>query len=372
MGLIVALAVYVGLQDRKRSSSTRADEFYQQGEAYMEQGQYELAIVAYDEALALNPDHQRASARRAEAVELQQAAPTSTSELRDEIVESLWRDLEQAVAGSDWEQVDNLGQQIIAHDPNYRAEEVRQQLYSANLALGEQAFEEDRLEQATTCLQRALQYNPGGSQATLLQEQVYLYSEALRYTGNDWSKVIQRLSTLYREAPNLKDVAVRLRAAHLAHAQELEAEGEWCAAEEQYAAAIAMWETADVQALLAAAADKCASQAEPTPTGEAGEQVPAGTWVGRELAPEVVVGDKMFIRGRVLDARGAPVVGAQVRVQAWDFSVIAITDGTGQFSFDGLANPVVYTLTLVDLPSQPLEVETSWGRLSWVVFEQVP
>ena len=78
----------------------------------------------------------------------------------------------------------------------------------------------------------------------------------------------------------------------------------------------------------------------------------------------------MFIRGHVYDSSGAPVAGTRVKIQAWDFSVFATTDGTGQFSFDGLANPVMYTLTLADLPSVPLEVETAWGRLSWVVFEQ--
>ena len=49
----------------------------------------------------------------------------------------------------------------------------------------------------------------------------------------------------------------------------------------------------------------------------------------------------------------------------------ATTDGSGLFSFDGLANAVVYTLTLPDLPSEPVDVEGQWGKLSWVEFVQV-
>ena len=79
----------------------------------------------------------------------------------------------------------------------------------------------------------------------------------------------------------------------------------------------------------------------------------------------------MFIRGHVYDASGAPVASTRVRIRAWDFTVLATTDSVGQFSFDGLANAVVFTLTLEDLPSVPLEVETAFGRLNWVVFEQV-
>jgi len=60
-----------------------------------------------------------------------------------------------------------------------------------------------------------------------------------------------------------------------------------------------------------------------------------------------------------------------VRIQAFDWSTTATTDGSGLFSFDGLANAVVYTLTLPDLPSEPVDVEGQWGKLSWVEFVQV-
>ena len=51
-------------------------------------------------------------------------------------------------------------------------------------------------------------------------------------------------------------------------------------------------------------------------------------------------------------------------------SAIAVTNGDGDFSFDGLANPVTYTLTLLDVPSLPLDVSTEWGKLTLVEFRE--
>lgn len=70
------------------------------------------------------------------------------------------------------------------------------------------------------------------------------------------------------------------------------------------------------------------------------------------------------------DERG--VSGVQIRIQAWDWSATALTDGEGQYSFDGLSNPVTYTLSLVDLSSQPVDVMGERGKITWVNFKEVP
>jgi len=79
---------------------------------------------------------------------------------------------------------------------------------------------------------------------------------------------------------------------------------------------------------------------------------------------------KMYVRGKVLDKDGGGIQGTQVKIQAWDWSAIAVTDGNGQYSFDGLSNPVTYTLSLVTLSSYPFDVEGQWGKISWVDFTE--
>ena len=79
----------------------------------------------------------------------------------------------------------------------------------------------------------------------------------------------------------------------------------------------------------------------------------------------------MFIRGLILDRNGGGVSGVRVQIRAWDWSAIAVSDGNGQYAFDGLGNPVTYTLSLLDRPSIPVDVEGVWGKVTWVDFEEV-
>ena len=79
----------------------------------------------------------------------------------------------------------------------------------------------------------------------------------------------------------------------------------------------------------------------------------------------------MFIRGRILDKEGVGVSGVRVQIRAWDWSAIAVADGNGQYAFDGLSNPVTYTLTLLDLSCLPFDAEGVWGKVTWVDFEEV-
>jgi hypothetical protein len=79
---------------------------------------------------------------------------------------------------------------------------------------------------------------------------------------------------------------------------------------------------------------------------------------------------KMYIRGKVVNKSEKGVPNARVQIQAWDWKAAAVTDGNGLFSFDGLANPVTYTLTLPDLPSRPLDVPGVWGKITFVSFQE--
>ncbi len=72
----------------------------------------------------------------------------------------------------------------------------------------------------------------------------------------------------------------------------------------------------------------------------------------------------------MLDADGDGLSGVRVRIAAFDWSSVAITDGNGIFAFDGLSNEVVYTLTLPDQVAQSLDVPGEFGRMTWVEFRR--
>ena len=371
VGLIAVAAVYFGLRDREQVQARQAESYYEQGEAYMLEGQYELAIAAYDQALMLSPDHPFAALRREEATALLSGVPTPTLVEQEASVEELWQEHLGYVAAADWLQVVATAEQIMLRDPGYQRQALDDNLYGAFLALAQRAIEEDRMEEAHRYLSRALDLRPDDPQAIHLQNLARLYADGLRFFGADWAVAIDRFGALYTLDPEFKDVSTRLRAAYIAYGQQLADDGAWCEAATQFELALDLAADTALEALAANAATECqTAQEEEAATPGAVVDAPSGTYAGRELQAEVVGPDKMFIRGHVYDASGAPVVGTRVKIQAWDFSVFATTDGTGQFSFDGLANPVTYTLTLADLPSLPLDVETAWGRLSWVVFEQ--
>ena len=371
VGLIAVAAVYFGLRDREQVQARQAESYYEQGEAYMLEGQYELAIAAYDQALMLSPDHPFAALRREEATALLSGVPTPTLVEQEASVEELWQEHLGYVAAADWLQVVATAEQIMLRDPAYQRQALDDNLYGAFLALAQRAIEEDRMEEAHRYLSRALDLRPDDPQAIHLQNLARLYADGLRFFGADWAVAIDRFGALYTLDPEFKDVSTRLRAAYIAYGQQLADDGAWCEAATQFELALELATDASLEALAADAASECeAARTEEAQTPGVVIDAPAGTYVGREVQAEAVGSDKMFIRGHVYDASGAPVVGTRVKIQAWDFSVYATTDDTGQFSFDGLANPVTYTLTLADLPSLPLDVQTAWGRLSWVVFEQ--
>jgi hypothetical protein len=81
----------------------------------------------------------------------------------------------------------------------------------------------------------------------------------------------------------------------------------------------------------------------------------------------------MMIRGYVRDALGQPLPNISVGLSAFDWTAPpAHTNSEGLFAFDGLANPLTYTVTLLDLATVPLPVKTDWSKLVWVEFQAQP
>ncbi len=385
IGGLAAAAILQGMQDRSTAQTEAALEHYQRGEVHLAEENYELAIAEFEQALRLNPSLIEASDRLAEAEARLAARPTPTSILQQGVEQSQWDALQTAMTQQDWSQVVQRGEQILAQDPTYRRQELDEMLYEGYYHLGLQAVQENRMEDAVRHFDRALTIKPNSAQASLAQSTAKLYMDGVRYAGSDWASAVDRLSMLYTLDPAYRDVRTRLHEAYLAYGQQLAAREDWCLAALQYRRANELIAADATASLAQEAADRCSTpptaEAPSVPTGDAAGATPsatgepaaaAGTYVGRVQSTEHVAASGIYVRGQVLDSDGKGVPNVRVKIQAWDWFAYATSDGTGQFSFDGLGNPVTYTLSLTDLPSVPVDAPTELTMLTWVIFEQVP
>ncbi len=377
----IAGAIYLGVRDRSRAEMQAAQDHYLKGNAQLEQGNIELAIAEYELALQLNPNHKEAAKRLAQAQETLQVKPTATPVLQEQTKEAYWNELQAAYKVGNWEGVYEAANKLLALDPTYHREEVDALLFKAFYRQGQELVEQDRMEEALRYFDRALSLQPDNVQAQHAQNMVKRYIEALSYWGADWEQAAEQLAVLYALDPDYKDVHTRLYEALTHYGDALAAAADWCAAAQQYASALELNPTAAVTTKHREASDKCQSQTgvspaptqgglAETPTKVPSPIAPAGTFVGRLEGREKAGSNKMFIRGRVLTRNAEGLPDVKVKIQAWDWSTVAVTDGQGNFAFDGLANPVTYTLSLLDLPSQPVDVMGVWGEISWVTFQE--
>ncbi|MEN6480375.1 MAG: tetratricopeptide repeat protein [Anaerolineales bacterium] len=365
--------VQAGRRERMQQIERTAEDLYQRGEAYREAGQLELAIAAYEQALLYVPDHKGANARLAEVQAQLEVQPTATPVLQQETKQAYWNQLLAAYETHAWDLVIQQADQLIAIDPTYNREQVDEMLVEAFYELGKALADQNQMVEAVRYFESALVIRPGDTRIVTAKELATRYMTAIGYWGADWEQAITHQEAVYVLDPEYKDVASRLYQAHVSYGDTLIATERWCEAAEQYTQALAFGSSAGLVAKNQDATLKCAQTPTPNPEGEAVESEPAvpGTYVGQVARVEDVASGQMYIRGQVLDAARVGVPGVQVKIQAFDWSATATTDANGLFSFDGLNNAVMYTLTLPSLPSRSVDVEGQWGKLHWVEFIQV-
>lgn len=374
-----AAGIYYGLKDRSQVEHQAAEEHYNKGIAYMEQGEIELAIREFETVLVLEPKHDRAIAKLSEAREVQKVATeptvTATSVSDEQALAKVFDDLRIANENRDWATVLTLANEMIARDPTYRRAEVDQILFGAYYASGQELLQQDRMKEALRFFDRALQLQPDHAEVQQARKLAVLYMNGMAYWGADWATTLENLVPLYQMAPNYKDVRQRTHDAYVYYGDFLAEREDWCAAEKQYGLALEIVPSAALFDKRQDTIAYCSRQPSPpaadtTLTPGAQVNAPAGTFVG-DLADLIEIEQgRMYIRGRVLDKDNKGVGGTRVQIQAWDWKTVAVTDGAGNFAFDGLANPVTYTLTLLDLPSLPFDVAGQWGRVSMVEFHE--
>ncbi len=234
---------------------------------------------------------------------------------------------------------------------------------------GLKLVDEGRMEESIRYFDAALLLKPGAQDILEQKRMASLYVAGLAYWGANWQGVIDNMRALYELKPDYKDTRQRLHDAYLAFGDVFYEKGDWCSARDRYDGALAVLAGDDVKAKREEAALRCATAPAPTGTPPA-----KGTYVGRLLKIEDVGrNEAMMIRGYVLDAEGKPMPNVQVGLSAFDWSAVpAVTNNEGVFAFDGLGNPVTYTVKLLDLPALPMEVAADWSKLIWVEFRPQP
>ena len=372
VGLGVA-AIYYGMRDRTEAIAEAAELHYGKGLAYLAQQDLELAIAELELVLQLNPGHERAARALDEARGTLVVRPSPTPVFRQEMNVAYYADLEAAYADRDWAQVVVLADRLWSIDPEYRREQVEGMLYEAYLATARALIEETRVEEAIRLFDRALALRPDAEEAEGERALAMMYMEALTSWGADWAQVIEVLERLEGLAPGYLDVAERLVDATVAYADLFAAQEDWCVAVPQYDRALGRRYDAAVAARREESAEFCRNRPTETPEGLPGPEgwpTPSGAFVGRVVEQTPLDSDKIYIRGRVLDKDGRGVGGVTVKIQAWDWSVTHVSDGNGLFSFDGLNQPVTYTLSLVGYAGTSLDAPGEWGNITWVEFRE--
>ena len=377
IGALGAAGIYFGLSDRAKVEKQVAREHYQKGVVHMNEGDLELAIAEFELVLQLDPQSQDALGSLSEVRRQLEVKPSPTPMLQQETKAAFFGEISAAYAESDWEEVFGTSDRLLALDPAYQREAVDAMLFEAFRASGLESIEQNRMKEGLRLLERAQALRPDDAQVAHARNLADLYLTAMSYWGADWAKAIANLEALHRLDPNYLDTPQRISDACVSFGDLLTESQQHCEAEAQYSKALAVMPDEQVSARREKSLEDCSQlPAQPnatgTPDAEEPEEpdAPSGTFAGRLVERTGITESKLYIRGKVYDKSGKGIQSVRVKIQAWDWSAVAVTDGSGQYAFDGLSNAVTYTLSMIDLPSVPFDVAGVWGKISWVDFRE--
>lgn len=363
------LAVYQGLQERTRLNRAAAAEHYQRGLEHFTASNYDLARAELELAVALDPTNRDAEAKLIEVNLLVGQLPTPTSAVRRQTALLLYNEARELYNQGDWEGTVAKLEQVQSLDAAYESDIVAELLFESSVKAGQKLVGESRMEEAIRYFDRALALRPADVTVRDQKRFASLYLAGIGYWGANWQGAIDTFTALYQLQPNYLDTKQRLFTAHVEFGDYLASKNQWCNARDQYNGALSYSVSAEIVTKRENAESQCSQSALPTAT-----PAPSGTFVGQLLRVEDVgFASAMMIRGYVKDSQGRPVVNTRVGLTAFDWTASpALTNEEGLFAFDGLGNPVTYTVTLLDLSSVPLPVKADWSKLSWVQFQAQP
>ncbi len=223
-----------GVEGVSRSLQQRSWEHYKRGEAYLREGNLELALAEFEEALRLYPENAEALRKIQELKPLLQQTPaTPSQQITENMLESYFQEAQNLYQQGKWEEAAQLLENLRILAPDYRRAAVADLMSSAFYRAGLARVQENELEIAIQYFDKALAVNPENPKLMEEREKAVLYLEALTFWGADWEKSIGALETLVQKYPDYKDAGTRLREARIEYARALAGKGDWCGAEAQ-------------------------------------------------------------------------------------------------------------------------------------------
>ncbi|MCS7286776.1 MAG: tetratricopeptide repeat protein [Anaerolineae bacterium] len=231
-------AGYFGLKEGAerlhRSLQQRSWEHYNKGEAYLREGNLELALAEFEEALRLYPRNEEALRKISELKPLlQNIEVTPPQQLTESILDSSFQEAQNLYREGKWEEAAQALENLRLLAPDYRKTAVVDLMISALYRAGLTKVQEDELEIAIQYFDKALALNPEDPNLKEDREKAALYLEALTFWGADWERALKALETLAQKYPDYKDSRVKLKEARFEYARALAQKGDWCRAEAQ-------------------------------------------------------------------------------------------------------------------------------------------
>lgn len=238
-------------------------------------------------------------------------------------------------------------------------------LYNSYLTLARQYLKDQRFEEGVQRFDKALAIRPSDS---VLSERNLAanYFRGLSARGADWSRAIDAFTAVVQGDPKYYDAYSLLYEARVQYGDVLVQRNDPCRAAEQYAAAIVMGVTADLQSKQAAASAACTAIASGTPVGgtpsatRPGGSSPGGAKFTVTVQPGYqATGDPdASIRGVVKDRSGRGVAGLELTLfSTTTFKTVATTGTDGAYNFDGLP-PGGYGVRVSDDPASTSPIVT--------------
>ena len=269
--LSVGVAAYWGInqgeRDRERQRLATAEDHYRTGLERLDAGEFDLAIAEFEYVLKLNPEHPFAQQGVDEAnVRIKQVAavPTPTPETYAIVAEDLYQESVTKYEAEQWEDAVAALTQLRVFDRTYKAEQVEEMLFTSLYNAGTALLEAERFEEGVFYLDQAVALRPLDEEALTQRSLAIQYMTALGYWGVDWELCIARFEELSAASPGYKDVFQRLYRAHVLYGDAWYNQGEMCPAEEQYALALQLLNSPEVDQKRGEAGETCLA-ATPTP-----------------------------------------------------------------------------------------------------------
>jgi tetratricopeptide (TPR) repeat protein len=255
---------------------------YQLGVQDLQDGRFEIARQRFEWLLEQAPDFPGAADRLNEALVVLNATstptpipptPTPTATPDPRPVQEQFAAAQSAFDAGDWNGAIEALVNLRGRDAGYQVTQVDRMLYVSLRFRGvTRILESGDLEGGGYDLALAERFGPLDIEAQNVRGWARLYQYGSAFWGADPATAVYYFGQLAAAAPGLHDASgwtarERYYAALQQYGDLLAAQGDWCAAEEQYRLALSQFDDANLQATMTFAALECAPPTDtPIPT----------------------------------------------------------------------------------------------------------